>query len=195
VADYWGFYSGVPLEALYVWNGGLALWGGVLGATAGGLWHARRRGMPLGRLADVSAAAGLWGMALGRLGDLLAGERPATPTSLPWGVEYAHPDSAAYIDGVAVHPAALYEMLLDVAVVGVLWRLGARRRAGRPVSEGASFVLAIALYAVGRFFIGFVRVDPSLLGLQQAQWVALAVLAGAAAYAWREWRSTISRSS
>ena len=48
------------------------------------------------------------------------------------------------------------------------------------------FALAIGAYAAGRLVIGFARVDPTLLGLQQAQWVALAVLAGVAYYAWRE---------
>ena len=193
VADYSGLYADAPLSALYLWSGGLSLWGGVLAASAGGLWHARRRGFALGRFADAAALAGLWGMALGRLGDFLAGERPAGPTGLPWGVEYAHPDAAAHVDGVAVHPVALYEGLWDLAVVGLLWALSTGRlaRLGRgPLPEGATFAAAIGAYAAGRLVIGLARVDPALLGLQQAQWIALAVLAAVAYYAWRQRRST-----
>ena len=191
VADYADLYADAPLSALYVWSGGLSLWGGVLAASAGGLWHARRRGIAVGRFADAAAVAGLWGMALGRLGDFLAGERPATATSLPWGVEYAHPAAAAHVDGVAVHPVALYEALLDLAVLGLVWALRTGRLARLvrgPLPEGATFALAIGAYAAGRFVITFARIDPGLLGLQQAQWVALGVLAAVAYYAWRERR-------
>ncbi len=192
VADYASIYTDAPLSVFYVWSGGLSLWGGVLAASAGGLWHARRRGIALGRFADAAAVAGLWGIALGRLGDFLVGERPAEPTTLPWGVVYAHSDAAAYVDGVAVHPVALYEGLLVLAVLVLLWALGTGRLARLvrvPLPEGATLASAAAAYAAGRFVIGFARVDPSVLGLQQAQWVALAVLAGVAYYAWRKTRA------
>lgn len=187
VADYASLYADAPLSAFYVWSGGLSLWGGVLAASAGGLWHARRRGIALGRFADAAAVAGLWGIALGRLGGFLVGERPAEPTTMPWGIAYAHPDAAAYVDGVAVHPVALYEALLVLAVLGLLWalRTGRLARFVRPLPQGAAYVGAIGAYAAGRFVIGFARVDPSVLGLQQSQWVAVAVLTGVAYYAWR----------
>ena len=201
VADYVTLYADAPLSVLYLWSGGLSLWGGVLGASAGGLWHARRRGIALGRFADGAAVAGLWGLALGRLGDLLVGERPAAATSLPWGIEYAHPDAAAYVDGAAVHPVALYEGLWDLGVLGLLWALRTGRlgrltqRLGRlargVLPEGAAFAAAIGAWAAGRLVIGFARIDPSLLGLQQAQWIALVVLAGVAYYAWRERRRVV----
>ena len=99
VVDYASLYADAPFSALYVWSGGLSLWGGVLAASAGGLWHARRRGIVLGRFGDAAVVAGLWGIALGRLGDFLVGERPAEPTSLPWGVVYAHPDGRLGVSG------------------------------------------------------------------------------------------------
>ena len=193
VADYASLYADAPLSALYVWSGGLSLWGGVLAASAGSLWHARRRGIALGRFADAAAVAGLWGIALGRLGGFLVGERPAEPTTMPWGIVYAHPDAAAYVDGVAVHPVALYEALLVLAVLGLLWALRTGRLAHLvrgALPEGAAYVAAVGAYAAGRFVIGFARVDPTVLGLQQSQWVAVAVLAGVAYYAWRQRRLT-----
>ena len=109
--------------------------------------------------------------------------------------------------GVAVHPVALYEILRAILTLGVLLRLtigatprvadvgaptGRLRRVLRWLSgerrllpDGAGFVLAMAVYAVGRFVISFVQVAPDGLGLHQAQWVALVALAAAGAYAWR----------
>ena len=138
VADYAGFYADAPFRAFYVWEGGLALWGAVLAGSAGAVWHARRRGASVGRFADALAVAGLAGMAVGRAGDFIAGATPGALTSLPWGVVYAHSRSEAFAAGAAVHPVALYELVLDLAVLGLLlWglslrrALSARRRADR----------------------------------------------------------------
>ncbi len=175
VVDHAGFFADAPFEALYVWNGGLSLWGAIIGGVAGLAWRARRWPAPLGRVLDQAMAPALVGMALGRVGDLLGGERPATPTALPWGVEYAHVGAEAHVaDGVAVHPVAAYELLVDAAVLGLLLRLG------RPsLPDGVRFALAISAYAAFRFVIAFARTDPVWGGLQQAQWLGLVIVVAA----------------
>jgi prolipoprotein diacylglyceryltransferase len=184
VVEFGSFYSEVPFQTFYLWQGGLSLWGALIGGGGAALWHARRRGVAIGRFADALAVAGLAVMASGRIGDLIGGERPGTPTSLPWGVAYANERARAYLGGVEAHPVAFYELLLALSALGVvLWLRNGRRRTLAP--DGAAFVLAMAVYAVGRFFISFVRDAPEGFGLQQAQWIALAVLAAAALYAWR----------
>ena len=170
VVDYAAFYADAPFRAAYLWSGGMALWGGLLGGAAYAAWRLRRDLPLLARTADAATLPMLIGMAVGRVGDLIAGERAAHATSLPWGVAYAHEDAAAYADGAAVHPFAAYELLLDVALAAALWRLSAHLR------EGARFALAMTGYAVGRFLIDFARLDPSWGGLHQAQWIALAVV-------------------
>ena len=214
VLEFTPFYSEVPFRSFYLWSGGLSLWGALILGSAGALWHVRRRGLPVGRFADRLAVAGLAVVAMGRLGDLLAGERSGSPTSLPWGIEYVNERSAAHVHGVAVHPVALYELLLALVAIAVLVWLGGRRRrseaaeaptagatgAGTPrrrlaaawaklvglprrlVPDGAAFVLAMAIYATGRFLISFVSVAPEGWGLQAAQWVGLGVLLAAGAY-------------
>ncbi len=183
VFDFWGFYSASPYQSLYLWNGGFSLWGAVIAGSAGALWHARRRGFDSGRFADRLAIAGLAAMVLGRVGDFMAGERPATLTDLPWAVTYAHPNAEAYLSGASIHPVALYEILVDLAVLGALvWFVTGGRRL-RP--EGASLALAVALYAFGRFIIALAVVGPAFLGLHQAQWIALGVLVAVAVYGWR----------
>ena len=84
-----------------------------------------------------------------------------------------------------------------LAVLGLLWALRTGRLARfvrGPLADGAAYVAVVGAYAAGRFVIGFARVNPSVLGLQQSQWVALAVLAGVAYWAWRTWAQP-SRSS
>ena len=185
VIEFAEFYAQVPFQALYLWQGGLVLWGALIGGAAGALWHARRRGLQLGLFAERLAVAGLSAMALARVGDLISGARPGTPTSLPWGIEYANPDAEAYAGGAAVHPVAAYELLLGIALIAaVVWLVGLRGKR-RLHPEGAALVLAFVGYAFGRFLISFAREAPSALGLQQAQWVALGVIIAAAYYAWR----------
>ncbi len=174
VVDYAGFYADAPFRVLYLWSGGMALWGGLIGGAAYAAWRLRRDRTLLARVADTAALPVLIGMAVGRVGDLIGGERAGRLTSLPWGVNYAHEDAEAYAGGAAVHPVAAYELLLALTLAAVMWRLNVRLR------DGARFTLAMTGYAAGRFLLTFARVDPSWGGLQQAQWIALAVgVAGA----------------
>jgi len=172
VVDHAGFFADAPFEVIYLWNGGLSLWGALIGGVAGLAWHSRRWAASLGRLLDLAVAPAFVGMALGRAGDLLAGARPATPTSLPWGTEYAHIDAEAHVaSGAAVHPVAAYELLVDAAVLGLILHFR-----GRSLPGGVRSALAISTYAAFRFVIAFARTDPVWGGLQQAQWLGLAVV-------------------
>ena len=185
VLDYWSFYSEVPFQAVYVWTGGLSLWGGILGGALSAGLYARRAGMPVWRLGDVAALAALAGQAVARVGDVLTGERLAKATSLPWGITYTHPDSVSYTgELMRLHPVGLYELLWDAALLVVLWRFRTRIR-----PDGALFVAYLAGYAAGRTIISFARLDPVLvLGLQQAQVVGIAVLVACGVLLWR-WRA------
>ena len=185
VADYAGFYREVPFQIFYLWNGGLSLWGAVIVGAAGALWHGRRWRLAVGALADRVAVAGLIAIVVGRSGDFLAGERTGTPTSLPWSVTYAHARSESFELG-AGHPVALYELLLGLVLLAAIarWRK-------RVATDGATFALALGAYAVGRFLIAIVTVAPAHLGLDQAQWVSLAVV-GAVAY-WGRKRIALRR--
>jgi phosphatidylglycerol:prolipoprotein diacylglycerol transferase len=76
---------------------------------------------------------------------------------------------------VAGHPAPVYEMIWDLLIFALLWRLR-----GRLIPEGSLFLLYLALYSFGRFFISWVRVEPAVLGsLHQAHIVSIAVFIAA----------------
>lgn len=179
VADYPEFYAAAPFQTFYLWNGGLSLWGAVLGGLAAGLWRASKAGLAPAETADAAALPGLIGIVVGWTGSVVAGDPAGAATSLPWAVVYAHPGSPAFAAGAPAHPAAVYELLLTAAVaLGVLvW--------GQRAPKGMRVPLALAAWGAGRFLIAFVRLDPSWLGLQQTQWIGLIALAGTSLWALR----------
>ena len=179
ILDYRDFFVGAPFHVVYLWEGGFSLWGGVLVGLAAGLWKARREGLFRAPTADAAVIPGALGLAIGRLGGVFGGDPPATESSLPWAVTYDHPDSVAFADGASVHPVALYEMLWDVAIALCVIRWGRRS------PPGAIMPLALAAWGAGRLVIASVRLDPTMFGLQQAQWVGLIVVAAVALWAWR----------
>lgn len=115
---------------------------------------------------------GLFG-AIGRIPCGLDGMDYGTASSLPWAVVYTNPNSFAPTDGIPRHPDQYYELLGDLLIAWVLLKL--RRR----LPEGATFYLYLTLFAALRFALFFVlgNVPTVALGLKNAQWTALAILA------------------
>lgn len=168
-----GAYLSAPWRVFAVWEGGLAYFGGLFGAVLAAYIFAWRAELPFARTADLFAPAVPIGAALGRISCGLAGMDYGTPTALPWGIAYTNPNSYAPMDGVARHPAQFYELLGNLAITGALVRLRGK------LPEGALFLLYLVLFSVLRFFIFFVRgsVPEVAMGLKNAQWTALALLA------------------
>ncbi|PKB66708.1 MAG: hypothetical protein BZY81_06500 [SAR202 cluster bacterium Io17-Chloro-G4] len=202
VVDFWGeTYSHDPVRMFYVWQGGATIYGAILGGFVGGaayitlrnsawylsLWgryfgflgEPKEAPLPgVGHLADIAAPAILFSQAIGRVGDIINGEHCANFSDLPWAVTYSHPASGSlqcvrqYGEG-AVHPAVAYELLMDLALLAVLWPL---RNRFRP--RGMFFALYLATYSVGRFFLSFLRAEfQDYGGLNEAQIIALVVMA------------------
>lgn len=179
VVEHLTVYRDAPWLAAYFWRGGFALWG-ALPASAYVVWrHARRRGMALGPLADAATTPVLLGMTIARVGGLFTGDVLGRASTLPWATVYTHAASPSYTPELtAVHPVALYELVLTLAVLALV-RWGRSRPgpdARPPAPAGAAAVFALAAYAVGRFVIGFARAEPALL-LTSGQWAAVAAFA------------------
>lgn len=177
VVDKFEYYAANPLAIIAIQEGGLAIYGGLVGGILAGVLYVHHKRIPLGQFADAVAPGLILGQAIGRIGDVINGEHRGLPADLPWSVVYTHPNTAGE-RGLAVHPAVGYEMVWDLAVFGILlWLQGRLPRAGM------LFWLYVALYAVGRFWTGFFREDsPVLFGLGQAQLIAFASLAAAVIY-------------
>ena len=150
------------------------------GALAGGI-GAWRLGLPVRRLFDAAAPGVVLGQAVGRLGCLVTGDALGPPTDGTWGIVYRNPGAMAPELGVAYQPTFFYEAVLDLAIFALLWSL--RRR---NLLDGHLFALYAGLYAAGKFGLTFLRTETVWFwGLQEAQVLALAVVAGAAL--WGVW--------
>ena len=146
------------VHALFIWEGGLAIFGGVaLGALAV-WWMCRRYGYSTPDMFDVLAPGVLIAQAVGRLGNWFNQELFGRPTTLPWGLEIApqhRPEG--YEQYATFHPAFLYELTWNLLGAGVLLWAEKRFRLGR----GKLFTLYLAIYAFGRFWIERWRLDPA----------------------------------
>ena len=161
-----------PWRIFAVWEGGLAYFGGLFGATLAAFIYLRVRRMSFWRVADLFAPAIAIGSAVGRISCGLDGMDYGTPTSLPWGVVYTNSNSYAPVDGVARHPDQFYELLGDLVIATILLRLRGK------VPDGVLFLSYLVLFSILRFFVFFVRgnVVPVAFGLKNAQLTALGIL-------------------
>ncbi|MBI4497094.1 MAG: prolipoprotein diacylglyceryl transferase [Chloroflexi bacterium] len=172
VVDRWDFYASNPASVLAITEGGMAIWGSVLGGSLAAWLYVKRQGLPVGQAADLGAFGLLVGQIIGRVGCLINGDAYGAPTEVPWAVVYTHPGAFAPL-GVPTHPWPVYEILWSGLTLALLWRL-----MGRVRPEGMLFLLYLAAYAVGRFFLTFLRQERILfLGLQEAHLISLLVLA------------------
>jgi phosphatidylglycerol:prolipoprotein diacylglycerol transferase len=158
----WDYYGRFPEKIVAVWEGGLAIHGGLIVGPLVGILLARRWGVPIRRALDVIAPSMVLGQAIGRWGNFFNEEAFGAPTDLPWKlyISPAHrpPELRAF---EYFHPAFLYESLWDVLVFALLvWWV--RPRVGR--HPGAVFFSYIGLYSVGRFFIEGLRLDSFWVG-------------------------------
>jgi phosphatidylglycerol---prolipoprotein diacylglyceryl transferase len=172
VIDAWEYYSSDPIAILRVNEGGLAIWGTIVGGPIGGALYAWRHGLSIPRLLDICGLGLILGMAIGRLGDIINGEHHGSLASVPWSVNYTHPQTLGEI-GANVHLAVGYELIWDMLVFAVCAWLLYRRLLPR---DSMVFWTMIALYSAGRFVVQFFRLDqPFLMGLSQAQFLSFVV--------------------
>lgn len=166
-------YLREPWRILAVWEGGLAFFGGLAGATLAGFLYSRRYRLPFSRVADLVAPAIPIGGAIGRTSCGLDGMDWGTPTHLPWGVLYTHPNSYAPVDGTSRHPTQFYELTGDLVIAVILLSMRGK------LQEGGLFRLYLILFSLLRFGLFFVRGDVPViaLGLKNGQWTALVILA------------------
>lgn len=173
-----------PLGALEVWNGGLGIWGGVIGGVLTGVIGARRMGIPVARFMDAAAPTLLLGQGIGRWGNYFNQELFGGPTSLPWGLQISpeHRPSQ-WADVATFHPTFLYESLWDISAFVLLILLDRRFK----FAGGRGFAAYVMAYTLGRFWIENLRVDAAVngdhfLGLRFNAWTALVAFVAALAF-------------
>lgn len=153
VISYWQRdFAGHPLGEIFaIWNGGLVFYGGLIGATLAGIFAVKRRKLPLWRAADCLAPGIALGHVFGRMGCLLNGCCYGRESDLPWAIRY--PDTHSTFPRL-VHPAQVYESLLNLAFFGALTWLHRRRK-----FDGQVFATYLIGYAFIRSFAEYFRGD------------------------------------
>lgn len=163
-------------RAFYLWDGGLTLYGGIVGAI-GAVWYVtKRRGIPFLVIADTFAPGVALGIGITRIGCFMAGCCFGMPTDCSCGVTFPATAKVSQIFGhIPVHPSQLYGSAGGFLVFGTLLLL-------ERISSfrGATFGRFLILYGVSRFVVDFSRYyepDQVLwLGLSNNQWISLGLM-------------------
>jgi len=174
VIDHWpDEFAANPIRALYIWEGGLAIWGAVAGGLIVVAILARLRGWRLPKLLDTVAPGLVLAQAFGRLACIITGDAMGKPTTGPFGFAYSSPNAMVPKLGVYYTPMPVYEIIANLGIFALLWSL---RKRNWP--DGLLFLVYLSLYSVERFMLGFTSsYQITAFGLTQSQIVSLVSLA------------------
>lgn len=163
-------------DVFKIWNGGLAIYGGLIGAVISTVIYCRVKKISFLNAADVCAPGLLIGQAIGRFGNFVNAEVYGLETDLPWGMSIN--------GGAPVHPVFIYESLWNV--LGLILLLLFR---DKKTANGQVFCFYIFWYSLGRIFLEGMRntdyilyLIPNVLGISQAV-AAVGIIAGIAGFA------------
>jgi prolipoprotein diacylglyceryl transferase len=166
-----------PWSFLYIWEGGLAIFGALILGSVGAYFGCRQVGLRFTAFLDAVAPAMLLAQAFGRLGNYFNHELFGMPTSLPWGLQIES-SNAAYPtglpEGTLFHPTFLYEIIWNVVGVAVILLIDRRFQ----LQWGRVLALYLIWYGIGRSVLESIRVDTSetFFGVRTNVWVAFAAI-------------------
>lgn len=175
----WDYYHNHLTEIFNVWQGGMAIQGGIVFGVIAGVIYTKRNNIDTWALADIVAPAIILGQAIGRCANLLNGDAFGAPTGSSFGIIYPATTLAYHTYGAQpLWPAEVWEGQLDVVIFAVLliYRSFAHRK-------GQAFLLYVMLYSLARFGLEYLRGDYTdlVLGLfTSAQTTSVLVFAIAA---------------
>ena len=185
------FYDGADLlRTLYIWEGGNAIFGALIGGGIGAFIGCRMTGIRFWSFADALAPGLLLAQAFGRLGNWFNHELFGVPTTLPWGLEIESTNPAfpaGLPDGTLFQPIFLYEIIWNLIGVAVLLYLDRKFS----LRWGKLFGVYLIWYGIGRSFLESIRVDPSeiFLGIRTNVWASFAAIVIGIAIIWVQQRN------
>lgn len=163
VAFNWSEYSADPGSILKIWQGGLAIHGGIIGGLIAGIIFTTSRKLSFAKYCDITCVGLILGQAIGRWGNFFNSEAFGTPTNLPWKLYIPLANRPPeFMDFEFFHPTFLYESLWNLGVFIIVYFL-----LRKPLNKinGALFLCYLGLYSAGRIVIEQFRTD-SLMFLE-----------------------------
>ena len=182
------FFPGADLlRTLYIWEGGIAIFGALLGGAVGAVIGCKIAGIRFWSFADALAPGLLLAQACGRFGNWFNHELFGLPTDAPWGLEIESTNPAfpaGLPEGTLFHPTFLYEVVWNLLGVAVLLMLSRLRSSSSEklvprLQWGRLFAIYLIWYGAGRIVWESIRIDPSelFLGVRTNVWAAIAAVA------------------
>ena len=176
----WQTYASDPVQIFKIWEGGIAIYGAIIGGILSALVFAKLKRVSFWQLADIVAPSLALGQAIGRWGNFFNSEAFGSPTDLPWKL-FIPPANRPfeYRNFEYFHPTFLYESLWNLLIFIVLIYLfinDVNRR--NRLKTGAIFLIYLIAYGIGRFGVEGLRTDSLMLGvLRVSQVVSLVGIA------------------
>lgn len=165
---YWELYADNPISVLYIWEGGLAVYGSIIGAVLAVWVYTRVKKMTLGPFLDIGALGLLIGQCIGRWGNFMNREAHGSVTDSFFKMGLV--DSAGRV--IYYHPTFLYESVWNLVGFVLLHFYSKKHRH----YDGEIFTMYVAWYGLGRGFIEGLRTDSLYLfhtGLRVSQLLAI----------------------
>ena len=170
----WHYYGNHLLEIPFVWQGGMAIQGGVVLGTIAGYWYLRKNNIDFWAFADIFAPALILAQSVGRMANLFNGDAFGHPTGGNFGILYPESTLAYRTYGnQPLWPAEIWEGQIDILIFVILLLFSSFKHA-----KGQVFVLYAILYSAARFCLEFLRGDyvNLTMGLKSAQMTSLIVM-------------------
>ncbi|PEF50488.1 MULTISPECIES: prolipoprotein diacylglyceryl transferase [Bacillus cereus group] len=172
----WAYYKNHLNEVFAIWNGGIAIHGGLIGAIVTTIVFTKKRNISFWKLADIAAPSLILGQAIGRWGNFMNQEAHGGPVSRTFLESLRFPDiiiNQMYINGSYYHPTFLYESIWNIIgfVTLLILRKGSLKR-------GELFLSYLIWYSIGRFFVEGLRTDSLMLtsSLRMAQVMSISLI-------------------
>ncbi len=160
VVDYWHIYKQNPISIFYIQNGGLGIWGALIGGVIGTYIFCRIKKLSFPKVLDLFSPSFVLGQAIGRIGNYINQEGFGPPTSLPWRV-YIDPLNRPlnYISSNYFHPTFFYEALFNILTLLILIKIAKNLK-----KPGQLFSIYLILYSLSRFITEHFRIDTWIVG-------------------------------
>ena len=177
----WDYYIQNPSEIIAIWNGGIAIYGGLIAGGLAVYWFARRKKMTLTLLLDILAPSVLLAQSIGRWGNFINQEAHGGPVTRQFLENLYLPEfiiNQMNINGTYYHPTFLYESLWSLVGFALLLLL---RNKNQFLRQGEVTLSYVIWYSAGRFFIEGMRTDSLWIGdfLRVSQGLSLVLFVAA----------------